>query len=102
MKEIHIGRIERKIEGAKCPACGYPAEGATAINDSETPRMPKPGDFAICMGCASVHAYDENLHLRALTRPERRRIARDERLSMLMAIAKRAAEDRLRQRRQVQ
>ena len=84
---IHLGSIAQKIPGARCPKCGRSAEGGTSFGDERPAPQPKAGDFAVCLYCGEIHAYDERLYLRPLTRPERRRIARDPRLKELLTVA---------------
>lgn len=46
MKEVHIGRVEKKLEGNTCPSCGRKADGGTSIDDVAAARIPKCGDYA--------------------------------------------------------
>lgn len=89
--EIHLGRIEQRLVGNKCPACGKTAEGGTSIDDQEAARNPKPGDYGVCLYCGGLNRYDERLQLCKVERRERRQLARDPRLKELLAIALRAA-----------
>ena len=49
-----------------CPVCGYRVEAAS------TPHRvaPFPGDLAVCIACASVSRFDDNLRLREMTQRE--------------------------------
>lgn len=52
-----------------CPECGYKLERATeTLRDG---RRPGPGDFSVCMMCAAVLRFDEQLKLVATTIAER-------------------------------
>jgi hypothetical protein len=94
MTEIHIGSIERRMPGNTCPACGKTADGGTSLDDKSAVRMPKPGDYAVCLYCAALNVYDHDLRLRPPTRAERRRVSRDPRLSQLVQIAADTAQRR--------
>jgi hypothetical protein len=97
MKEVHIGSIEKRLVGNKCPSCGRPAEGGTSIDDQRVASMPKPGDFAVCLYCGSLNTYTETLALRKIERTERRRLARDPRMKELIELISWLAEERRRQ-----
>jgi hypothetical protein len=86
MNEIHLGSIEKRLVGTKCPHCGKPGDGGTSLDDREAVKMPKPGDFAVCVYCGSINAYTETLALRRIERTERRRMERDPRMSRLMEL----------------
>lgn len=46
------------LENDICPKCGYLLEAAT---DMESDKRPSPGDWAVCINCATVLRFDENL-----------------------------------------
>lgn len=46
----------------KCPACDTKLSAATCPTDPT--HRPKPGDFTICIYCATTARFDENLSLR--------------------------------------
>ena len=85
--EIHLGRIEKRLEGLKCPNCGKVNDGGTSLDDQQAAKMPKPGDFGICVFCCSLNVYTETLGLRRIERTERRRMQRDPRLAELIRLA---------------
>ena len=87
VSEIHIGSIEKQLVGVKCPHCGKPGDGGTSIDDRKAEKMPKPGDFAVCLYCGSINAYTDTLTLRRIERTERRAMQRDPRMAELIEIA---------------
>lgn len=44
-----------------CPVCEYRADAASDVAGGDD--GPTPGDFSICINCASVLTYDERLQL---------------------------------------
>lgn len=86
MDEIHIASIEKRLTGLKCPHCGKPADGGTCLDDRQAKRMPKPGDFAVCVSCGSINIYTDTLGLRRIERKEQRAMQRDPRMSKLIEI----------------
>jgi hypothetical protein len=86
MKEIHLGSIEKRLVGLKCPHCGKSCDGGTSVDDQQAERMPKPGDFAVCVYCGSINRYTDTLGLRRIERKEQRAMERDPRMSKLMQI----------------
>jgi hypothetical protein len=51
-----------------CPWCGYAMDAATNPNDGAT--QPKPGDLSVCISCASVLVFNDDLTLRACSPAE--------------------------------
>lgn len=62
---------------AFCPACGYTFDSATETTGKSRPSA---GDISICLRCANVMAFTEDLGVRALTATERDEVYRDERV----------------------
>jgi len=54
------------IPKSRCPFCGYLSEEASAPGDAS----PKPGHVAVCISCASVLVFNDDLRLRAMTPTE--------------------------------
>jgi hypothetical protein len=50
-----------KMDKSTCCECGHELDGACGS------AKPSPGDFSLCLGCASLNVFDGNLHLRAPT-----------------------------------
>lgn len=50
-----------------CPHCGQLWTGAGTTPDEPHPRQPEPGDPAVCIGCAALNVYGDDLLLRAVT-----------------------------------
>ena len=97
MREIHIGRIERRLVGVNCPHCGRIADGGTCVDDKEASPKPKPGDYALCLYCGSLNTYTAALTLRKVERAERRKIQRDPRLAGLLELMEEVAAARRQQ-----
>lgn len=45
---------------SKCPSCGREVDSASGV---DTEHQPGPGDFSVCIWCASVNTFDGNLQL---------------------------------------
>jgi hypothetical protein len=56
----------------KCPCCEYTFERLSAIAEDED-IQPTPGDLTICLGCASILMFDEDLNI--VNRPTEVRLA---------------------------
>jgi len=54
------------IPKSRCPFCGYRSEAASTPGD----KSPEPGHIAVCISCASVLMFNEDLRLRAMTQGE--------------------------------
>lgn len=57
--------MRNRIEGfhtpsCPCPSCGYTGNKATSRNQGPAP---KPGDIGVCMRCAEVLEYKEDMTL---------------------------------------
>jgi len=50
---------------AHCPQCGSPNDCASGIE-----RRPVPGDLSICIRCATVARFTDQMELRRLTAEE--------------------------------
>jgi len=86
IKEIHLGSIQKRLVGTKCPHCGRPCDGGTSLDNRQAAKMPKPGDFAVCVYCGSINVYTDTLAMRRIERAERRAMQRDPRLAKLMEV----------------
>lgn len=62
-------------EQPTCPVCGVRLSGAAPVN-ATTP--PSPGDFTVCVHCATVLCYAEGLRPRVMTQEDRDEIQRTE------------------------
>jgi hypothetical protein len=72
----------RRAPECKCLECGKLIDAATGLNQS---HRPKPGDYAVCLGCGHVAAYTDGLTLRQLTADERDYVASDQKIARLRA-----------------
>lgn len=50
------------LEEDHCPKCGCLINASTGIEDEN--QMPSKGDISICIKCASILEFDENLKLK--------------------------------------
>ena len=57
-----------RINPFNCLACGYAMDSATVVTSK---RRPKPGDVSLCVRCANVAAFRDDLQLRPLTELEK-------------------------------
>jgi hypothetical protein len=64
----------------RCPFCGYLSEAASTPGD----KSPEPGSIAVCMSCASVLVFDNDLLLRAMTQAEFADLHPDNRKEILL------------------
>lgn len=51
-----------------CPVCGKKLDAATSVEKEEA--VPDPGDLSICLYCATVSVFDDNLKLKQMTNEE--------------------------------
>lgn len=51
-----------------CPVCGKKLDAATHVEKEEA--VPGPGDISICLYCATVSVFDDNLKLKQMTNEE--------------------------------
>lgn len=47
------------VKATTCPNCGRKLDAATSTRLGR--QRPKPGDFSLCIGCAAVLRFDEEL-----------------------------------------
>jgi hypothetical protein len=55
-----------------CPECGYALDAASTPDGRKgsSQPQPKPGDITLCLKCAAVFVFDEQLRVRPLTEEE--------------------------------
>lgn len=58
---------ETKIH-SNCPSCGKLLSGATSLNEEDA--LPSPGDISVCMDCATILKFDNDLRLVAISNEE--------------------------------
>lgn len=92
-RHMDIDKHTTRTPLSHCLDCGM-IVSAGAPSDINAPdyRPPQPGDLAICIECAHVMAYDEDLKVRALTDDEVVEVAGDP--DMVEAVNKIAAYNR--------
>jgi hypothetical protein len=64
----HLGRSHYGIAPRRhCPDCGHPADSATGVG---TDDRPKAGDFSVCIRCAHLYIFADDLTVRTPTGDE--------------------------------
>lgn len=58
----------RKTKLSHCLACGHPLNGASRVDGDNDPI---PGSISICIRCANIAVFDDDLNLRHLTQEEK-------------------------------
>lgn len=53
MKGIHALKT-------RCPECGHACDSAGSVT---TPAAPQPGDLSVCIRCATISQYDDQMSL---------------------------------------
>lgn len=66
-----------RTPSSACLDCGALITAGTDVNTHEAYRPPQAGDIAICLGCAHIMLYADDLTVRALTDAEMIEIAGD-------------------------
>lgn len=72
--------IETITPETQCCECGY------KTNRASGPVAPSPGDFSLCMKCASLNVFDANMTMRSPTLDEFLLAAKDSELQLLRKI----------------
>lgn len=63
------------LEEDRCPKCGCLINASTGIEDEN--QMPSKGDISICIECASILEFDENLKLKLCSQETINRLDED-------------------------
>jgi len=61
-----VDAVIYKVKKAQCPTCSHPLDAATPMDDADQ-RAPESGDLTICVKCATVLTYDDNMDLQSMT-----------------------------------
>src|SRR5262249_12671082 len=80
MRKLKLAKSER-IQGQACLRCGAVNDAATGIVDKQARNklLPKPGDITLCLYCAHVMRFADDMSFRSLTADEQRMLANDPR-----------------------
>lgn len=70
---MYLGK-DYLIKKNVCLVCGYDLDGASQINGN---NKPKPGDVSICIGCANIAMFDDDLKLRQPNLNEERELLKN-------------------------
>jgi hypothetical protein len=63
---------EHALPESHCPWCGYTIDAVTCLDErgNEHDKMPQPGDLTVCVKCAHICAFADDLTLRTPTDTE--------------------------------
>lgn len=64
-----MGRVT-ETKQTHCPHCGAPINCAGFHPLEPHPRPPQPGDLTICLACAGVCIFTDDLDIRAATKSD--------------------------------
>lgn len=79
-----LGKDHYLGKEVRCPLCNHQVDGASGIDHNDTPS---PGDYGVCIGCASPLVYTDDLYVRAMTQKELLEMHPDNRVQIEMAMA---------------
>lgn len=68
------GSLTTLMDECNCPQCGYHLDAATGINGD---TIPESGDISICVNCAAILEFTEDLTLQILSKEELRKLTKD-------------------------
>lgn len=74
-----------EMPSCRCLRCGHKFDLGTIIT-TEGKERPGPGDFSLCIKCAFVMRFDENLTVRELTFDEYMELPEETRLDIVRAV----------------
>ncbi len=61
-----IGNLrDTRTPECRCPWCGYIIDGAMAADPKRPDAVPTPGSISICISCAQILVFTDDLTLRA-------------------------------------
>jgi hypothetical protein len=61
-----IGKLrDTDTPPCRCPWCGHRFDAAMSANPDRPDAAPKPGDVSVCISCAQVLVFTDDLTLRA-------------------------------------
>lgn len=72
------------VPACPCPGCGVPNDAASSAHGSYVGR-PSPGDASVCLNCAAILVFREDLTTRLMTGAELADMAPDDRSYLLHA-----------------
>lgn len=72
------------MEPTRCPYCDYQMDAATAAFKPDA--SPKPGDVSVCMSCAQILQFDDNLKPAKVVVSDLRREMSEKGFSELMKV----------------
>lgn len=71
----------------RCPHCDHKLDASSSANVADA--TPRPGDFSMCWGCASILRYRHNLSLGVCAPWELEELEQPDRLLLLSMAARR-------------
>lgn len=72
----------KEIPARMCPSCGKLLDGATQLVSDDGATSPTSGDVTICLYCANVAVFADDLTLRKPTPVEDKEFTRNPRLML--------------------
>ena len=61
-----IGNLrDTRTAECRCPWCGHKLDAAMAGDPATPDAVPKPGDVSVCISCAQILVFTDELTLRA-------------------------------------
>ena len=61
-----IGKLrDSRTPKSPCPWCGHILDGAMAADPKNPDATPKPGDVSVCISCAQILVFNDDLTMRA-------------------------------------
>jgi hypothetical protein len=61
-----IGKLrDTRTPKCRCPWCGHRLDAAMAADHDKPDAAPKPGDVSVCISCAQILVFADDLTLRA-------------------------------------
>ena len=61
---MKLSEVDHHVPLTHCPFCGKELDGASGTNGDQAPR---PGDFSVCIGCASPLVFGPDLSLQIIS-----------------------------------
>lgn len=73
-----------RLPACACPTCGKPFNAAGHLEPHQA--GPKSGDFSVCLSCATVLIFTDDLRTRRMSEEERSQLSDEQRDSIRQAV----------------
>jgi hypothetical protein len=70
MRAMRISDVDHRTPLSQCPLCGHKLDAGTGVGMDNVDQRPDPGDYGVCINCASPLVYNDDLTMRAMTGDE--------------------------------